>query len=164
MSHKRVVRIDSQHFSNKEFLMPHDRNNVELKNGDKVLIEATVTNLQPNDQFCNCTFEIVKPAETGMPGKEYLTTNTRICEKAIVTTAAPAFPKTTPEHLFRRYGNVLKHNDSLPSPEDVGTIRKAIMDAACVILEKTPMRPEQTRAFNALDEALFLALAAIDRA
>jgi hypothetical protein len=31
----------------------HDRNNTPLKKGDKVLIEATITELQAGEDYCN---------------------------------------------------------------------------------------------------------------
>jgi hypothetical protein len=42
-------------------------------------------------------------------------------------------------------------------------IRGKVMEAAIYIRDRTPVSPEQTRAFNALDEAMMLANAAIAR-
>jgi hypothetical protein len=37
----------------------HDRNGTPLKKGDKVLIEAVVTELYHNEDFCNVTVQTV---------------------------------------------------------------------------------------------------------
>lgn len=37
----------------------HDRNGTELKVGDVVMVEAIVTQLQPNDDYCNVNLETV---------------------------------------------------------------------------------------------------------
>lgn len=38
--------------------MPHDRSGKTLVVGDKVLIPATVTAIQPGEDYCNCSVEL----------------------------------------------------------------------------------------------------------
>ena len=37
----------------------HDRNGKELKKGDKVIIEAIITHLDPTEDYCNVNLETV---------------------------------------------------------------------------------------------------------
>jgi len=41
--------------------MPHDKNGVELKIGDRVLIEAEVTSITMTEEYCNATVKTVLP-------------------------------------------------------------------------------------------------------
>lgn len=54
--------------------MPHDRNSVEVKTGDRVLLYATVTDVFRNDQGCNVNLTIDNADEPYHPS---LTMNTR---------------------------------------------------------------------------------------
>lgn len=38
----------------------HDRNGTELKRGDRVLIEAVITDLSPEENYCNVSLETVE--------------------------------------------------------------------------------------------------------
>ena len=71
-----------------------------------------------------------------------------------------AFEKPTVEQLGTRF---FHH----PPKEDQATrytaVRMKIYEAACSCVALTPCSPEQSRALNALDEAMFLFNAAIAR-
>lgn len=59
--------------------MPHDKNGVELKKGDEVLMRMKVLEVYPQQEACNVTLEAI-----GGPKHEYhpqLTCNTRLVEK-----------------------------------------------------------------------------------
>ena len=62
------------------------------------------------------------------------------------------------EHRFRH------HAPKGDQGERYGNVRHAILQAAVTCVGLTPVCPEQTRALNALDEAMFLFNAAIARA
>lgn len=68
--------------------------------------------------------------------------------------------KPTDEQLANRY---LHHAPVRDQGARYEKVRASILTTAKVIREVTPCSPEQTRAFNALDEAMFLANAAIAR-
>lgn len=59
--------------------MPHDKNGCELKVGDKVTIEAEVTQISPNPDYCNMTVATVEPMH---PGK-HMTTITLNCKQVV---------------------------------------------------------------------------------
>ena len=71
-----------------------------------------------------------------------------------------AFEKLTFEQLSHRYTYHAPKGDQAKRYE---TIRAAILGAAKIGVEFTPCSPEQARALNALDEAMFLFNAAIAR-
>lgn len=71
-----------------------------------------------------------------------------------------AFQKPTFEELSHRYTYHPPKGDQASRYE---VIRAVILGAAKIIVEQTPCSPEQTRALNALDEAMFLANAAVAR-
>ncbi len=71
-----------------------------------------------------------------------------------------AFEKPTFEQLSHRYTYHAPKGDQAGRYE---VIRAAILGAAKVCVERTPCCAEQTRALNALDEAMFLFNAAIAR-
>lgn len=68
--------------------------------------------------------------------------------------------KPTDEQLVNRY---CYHAPVGDQPARYCKVRNAVIEAAKVIRDVTPCSPEQTRAFNALDEAMMLANAAIAR-
>lgn len=68
--------------------------------------------------------------------------------------------KPTDEQLSHRYCYHAPKGDQV---ERYAAIRGKILETAKLIRDLTPCCPEQTRAFNALDEAMFLANAAIAR-
>ena len=70
------------------------------------------------------------------------------------------FEKPTPSQLSHRYTYHAPKGDQAKRYE---TIRAVILGAAQIGVENTPVSPEQTRALNALDEAMFLFNAAIAR-
>lgn len=70
------------------------------------------------------------------------------------------FEKPTLEQLSNRY---TYHAPKADQPHRYETIRAVILGAAQIIVNHTPVSPEQSRALNALDEAMFLANAAIAR-
>lgn len=58
----------------------HDAKGNLLQIGDKVLIPATIKDIQAGEEYCNCTVEL----EYSMPPKEYkdsMTINTKQCIK-----------------------------------------------------------------------------------
>lgn len=70
------------------------------------------------------------------------------------------FLKPTEEQLQNRYQYYAPKGDQAKRYE---AIRASILMCAQHIVALTPVSPEQTRALNALDEAMFLANAAIAR-
>lgn len=68
--------------------------------------------------------------------------------------------KPTDAELANRYTYHAPKNDQQQRYQD---IRSEIFKVAKLIRDLTPCCPEQTRAFNSLDEAMFLANAAIAR-
>lgn len=70
------------------------------------------------------------------------------------------FEKPTFEQLSHRYTYHAPKGDQASRYE---IVRAAVLGCAKIIVEQTPCSPEQTRALNALDEAMFLANAAIAR-
>lgn len=58
----------------------HDRNGNPLKVGDKVTIEAVITNLCPTPDYCNVTVETVHPRKPD-GHKECITLNTAVMER-----------------------------------------------------------------------------------
>lgn len=70
------------------------------------------------------------------------------------------FEKPTREQLVNRYTYHAPKGDQAGRYE---LIRKQIFNTAVVGVELTPCSPEQTRALNALDEAMMLFNAAIAR-
>ncbi len=60
--------------------MPHDKNGQELKVGDTVNIEATVTDVQLGEEFCNVNLETVEPMFPG-EHKTLIVLNARQTEK-----------------------------------------------------------------------------------
>jgi hypothetical protein len=71
-----------------------------------------------------------------------------------------AFEKPTAEQLKNRYTYHAPKGDQQGRYENV---RLAILGAAGICVDCSPCSPEQTRALNALDEAMFLFNAAIAR-
>lgn len=70
------------------------------------------------------------------------------------------FEKPTFEQLSQRFTYHAPKGDQTSRYE---VIRAVILGAAKIGVENTPCSPEQTRALNALDEAMFLFNAAIAR-
>lgn len=70
------------------------------------------------------------------------------------------FKKPTSEELAHRFSH---HAPVRDQAERYAAIRAKFLDTAKFIVDATPCCPEQTRALNALDEAMFLANAAIAR-
>ena len=68
--------------------------------------------------------------------------------------------KPTPEQLEHRFRH---HAPSGTQAARYQSVRSAILEAAEACVLMTPCSPEQTRALNALDEAMFLFNAAIAR-
>jgi hypothetical protein len=71
-----------------------------------------------------------------------------------------AFEKPTVDQLADRFDYHAPKGDQ---PERYALVRHAIKQAAVECVRLTPCSPEQTRALNALDEAMFLFNAAIAR-
>lgn len=71
-----------------------------------------------------------------------------------------SFAKPTRESLANRFQYHAPKGDQAERYE---RIRQSIFAAALVCVELTPCSPEQTRALNALDEAMMLFNAAIAR-
>jgi hypothetical protein len=71
-----------------------------------------------------------------------------------------AFPIVDDAYLENRY---TYHKPVGDQQDRYAAIRAKILETAKLIRDTTPQSPEQTRAFNALDEAMFLANAAIAR-
>lgn len=76
------------------------------------------------------------------------------------TPAKPKFEKPTPVELAKRYNH---HPPVADQGARYGKIREKILETAELCVSLTPVSPEQTRALNALDEAMFLFNAAIAR-
>ena len=75
--------------------------------------------------------------------------------------AGPApFRKPDGETLARRYNN---HPPQGDQAQRYTEIRAKLLECGVYCVERTPVSPEQTRALNALDEAMFLFNAAIAR-
>lgn len=70
------------------------------------------------------------------------------------------FEKPTPEELGKRF---IHHPPKGDQANRYAAIRAKILETACACVELTPCSPEQTRALNALDEAMFNFNAAIAR-
>ncbi len=70
------------------------------------------------------------------------------------------FEKPTVDQLAHRFSHHAPKGDQ---SERYGNVRHAILQAAIACVGLTPCSPEQTRALNALDEAMFLFNAAIAR-
>jgi hypothetical protein len=71
-----------------------------------------------------------------------------------------AFEKPTFDRLSKRFTHHPPKGDQAARYE---IVRAAILGAAKVCVDKTPCSTEQTRALNALDDAMFLFNAAIAR-
>lgn len=71
-----------------------------------------------------------------------------------------AFEKPTHEQLEHRYRHI---RPTTEQGDRMSQMREKICDTAKFIVDNTPCCAEQTRALNALDEAMFLANAAIAR-
>lgn len=74
--------------------------------------------------------------------------------------APPKFAKPSSDQLRNRYSYHAPKGDQAARYEQ---IRQGFFDIAQMIVYLTPCSPEQTRALNALDEAMMLANAAIAR-
>lgn len=72
----------------------------------------------------------------------------------------PGFAKPTDDQLAHRYKH---HPPQGNQVERYGEIRQAVLECAIKIRDRTPCSPEQSRALNALDDAMMLANAAIAR-
>lgn len=70
------------------------------------------------------------------------------------------FEKPTHAQLENRF---LHHPPKGDQAERYAAVRGAVLACAKTIVDLTPCSPEQTRALNALDEAMFLGNAAIAR-
>lgn len=75
-------------------------------------------------------------------------------------TAKPTFAKPTDEQLKNRF---CYHAPKGDQAERYAEIRAQILATAIMCVGLTPCSPEQARALNALDEAMFLFNAAIAR-
>lgn len=71
-----------------------------------------------------------------------------------------AFAKPTDEQLENRY---IHHPPKGDQADRYVAIRNQVLETAKVIRDLTPCSAEQTRALNALDDAMMLANAAIAR-
>ena len=71
-----------------------------------------------------------------------------------------AFEKPTKEQLANRFEH---HSPKGDQAQRYARIRSKILETAIVCVELTPCSPEQTRALNALDEAMMLFNASIAR-
>lgn len=71
-----------------------------------------------------------------------------------------SFQKPTDEQLENRYSYHPPKGDQAVRYEQ---IRAKVLETAKFVRDLTPCCPEQARAFNALDEVMFLANAAIAR-
>lgn len=69
-----------------------------------------------------------------------------------------AFQKPTVDELTKRFNHHPPHGDQAAR---YGKVRETIRDAAIVCVDLTPCSPEQTRAINAMHEAMMLFNAAI---
>ncbi len=71
-----------------------------------------------------------------------------------------AFAAPTDEQLENRFSH---HAPKGNQAERYAAIRAKILETAKFIRDNTPLSAEQSRAFNALDDAMFLANASIAR-
>lgn len=71
-----------------------------------------------------------------------------------------SFKKPTNEDLFHRFSY---HSPDAEQVKKYAAIRAKILECAEVCVGLTPCCPEQTRALNALDEAMFLFNASVAR-
>lgn len=71
------------------------------------------------------------------------------------------FTKPTDAQMANRYLHHAPKNDA--QIEKYNLIRAKVLELAVLIRDQTPLSAEQTRAFNALDETMFLAVAAVAR-
>lgn len=71
-----------------------------------------------------------------------------------------AFAKPTDEQLDNRYSYHPPKGDQV---ERYAAVRAKVLETAKLIRDLTPCSPDQSLAFNALDEAMFRANAAIAR-
>jgi hypothetical protein len=71
-----------------------------------------------------------------------------------------SFRKPTYEQLLNRF---IHHPPKDDQADRYTLVRDAILTAAVACVAQTPCSPEQTRALNALDEAMFCFCAAIAR-
>lgn len=83
-----------------------------------------------------------------------------LCDECRTKERRPMRQTPTVQQLENRYVHHPPKNDQA---ERYAAIREKVLDTAKFIVDKTPCCPEQTRALNALDEAMFLANAAIAR-
>jgi hypothetical protein len=63
--------------------MPHDAKGEVIKDGDIVTLKAKVTNVASVENYCNCTYTIIKP--DSIKEDEYIpsfTANTRLSTKS----------------------------------------------------------------------------------
>lgn len=70
------------------------------------------------------------------------------------------FTKPTDQDLINRFTHHAPKDDQATR---YAAIRAKVLETAMFIRDQTPVSPEQTRAINALDEAMMLANAAIAR-
>jgi hypothetical protein len=70
------------------------------------------------------------------------------------------FEKPTDAQLENRF---VHHPPKGDQADRYTVIRRGCLDLAKLVRDMTPCSPEQTRAFNAIDEAMMLANAAIAR-
>lgn len=70
------------------------------------------------------------------------------------------YQKPSDEQLHNRYD---KHLLTLEQEQRCMQIRATIMATSRICVDLTPVSPEQTRALNALDEAMMMFIAAIER-
>lgn len=59
----------------------HDRNGTPLAKGDKVLIEATITELHPTEDYCNVSLETVYGRKPDGQKETISALNTAVLEK-----------------------------------------------------------------------------------
>lgn len=71
-----------------------------------------------------------------------------------------AFEKPTADQLLKRFQH---HPPTGDQGQRYREVRAKILECAVECVSRTPVCPEQTRALNALDEAMFLFNAAIAR-
>lgn len=60
--------------------MPHDKNGNLLKAGDRVLVEYTVSQVSPGEEFCNLTLktvELMPPYTDEVAGRSTVTLNAK---------------------------------------------------------------------------------------
>lgn len=64
----------------------HDANGEALKVGDHVIIKATVTQVSPQPDFCNCTVKLDTPMAAGREPESFVL-NTKQIEKYTIDPA-----------------------------------------------------------------------------